>query len=333
MSASQRLGVLLVNLGTPDAPTVAAVRRFLAEFLWDPRVIDYPRLLWWPILHGLILRVRPPKTAHAYAQIWTQDGSPLLLESTALATALQAALGTQFEVVLGMTYGSPSIGSALQSLRAKQIEQIVVLPLYPQYSTTTTASVYDRVDSAIRSWPSPPSLRRIEHYFNEPQYLDALAQSVRDFWRTHARTHLLFSFHGIPQRYVDNGDPYFDHCVATARSVAERLQLAHDAWSLAFQSRVTREKWLSPYTDKLLATYAQNGPKQICVICPAFATDNLETLEEIAIRNRKDFLDAGGISFDYIPCLNSTAAHVALFAQLAKCASSNSGQLPAASGR
>jgi protoporphyrin/coproporphyrin ferrochelatase len=318
MSASQRHGVLLVNLGTPDAPTPKAVRRFLAEFLSDPRVIDYPRLLWLPILYGVILRVRPRKTTHAYAQIWTAEGSPLLIQSTALKQALQTRLGERFEVALGMTYGSPSIASALQMLRAKQVTSIVVLPLYPQYSLTTTASVFDRVDSELASWPSKPAMHRIEHYFGEPSYIEALAQSVRDQWTKSARKQLVFSFHGIPQRYVDNGDPYYDHCVATARETAARLQLAKSDWTLAFQSRVTREKWLEPYTDKTLLDYASSGPKNIAVICPAFATDCLETLEEIAIRNRGDFLAAGGESCDYIPCLNANSAHVEMFADLVR---------------
>jgi len=333
LSKNPSLGVLLVNLGTPDAPTVPAVRRYLAEFLWDKRVIDYPRILWWPILHGIILRVRPPKSAHAYAQIWTEQGSPLLVQSNALAAALQNSLGPKYKVVLGMTYGSPSIGSALRSLREQSVERIVVLPLYPQYSTTTTASVFDRVDAELRTWDLPPPIHRIEHYYGEMGYLDALAQSVRDHWQLHGRKHLFFSFHGIPQRYVNNGDPYYDHCVATARGVVERLQLQSNEWTLAFQSRVTRERWLEPYTDKTLIRYGKEGPKDISVICPAFATDNLETLEEIAIRNRSDFLAAGGRSLDYVPCLNASAAHVEMFAQLISRGLSNSGQSPAASGR
>jgi ferrochelatase len=318
MTATQRVGVLLANLGTPDAPTPVAVRRFLAEFLSDKRVIDYPRILWWPVLHGVILRVRPRKTAHAYAQIWTDKGSPLLLQSTALAQALQKSLGSQFDVVLGMTYGSPAIASALQLLHDKQVAKIIVLPLYPQYSRTTTASVFDRVDAVIEKWSSRPRIYRIDHYFDEPSYLDALAQSISAHWRRHGRKHLLLSFHGIPKRYVDKGDPYFDQCVATARGVADRLQLRSDEWALAFQSRVTREQWLSPYTDKLLAEYAAKGPKDVCVACPAFATDNLETLEEIAIRNRKDFIAAGGASLDYIPCLNAAKSHVDVFAELVR---------------
>jgi ferrochelatase len=314
--SSAKIGVLLANLGTPDAPTPKAVRRFLAEFLSDPRVIDYPRLLWLPILYGVILQVRPRKSAHAYQQIWTPQGSPLLIESKKLATALQAAAGPDYQIALGMTYGTPSIASALRELRDANVDRIVVLPLYPQYSLTTTASVFDRVDAELKSWHAPPDVQRIEHYHSESTYLDALAGSVREHWKTNPRKHLLFSFHGIPQRYVDNGDPYFEHCMATARGAVQRLQLADSEWTVAFQSRVTRERWLEPYTDQTLARFAAAGPKDVAVICPAFATDCLETLEEIAIRNREDFLEGGGASLDYIPCLNSQASHVEMFLQL-----------------
>lgn len=318
MSVSSRTGVLLVNLGTPDDPSIPAVRRFLAEFLSDRRVIDYPRLLWLPILYGIILRVRPPKTAHAYAQIWTKEGSPLLLRSQALAKSLQAVLGSNTVVELGMTYGSPSVATAMRALRDRGIDRLVVLPLYPQYSTTTTAPVLDRVEAELKRWDTRPSLEFVEHYYSDSSYLDALAQSVREHWTTHPRKHLLFSFHGIPQRYVTKGDPYFDHCQSTARETAARLQLAANEWTVAFQSRVTKEAWIGPYTDQTLLEFAKNGPKDIAVICPAFATDNLETLEEISIRGRESFLEAGGASFDYIPCLNDSAAHVEVFAKLVR---------------
>jgi ferrochelatase len=312
-----KVGVLLANLGTPDAPTPKAVRRFLAEFLSDPRVIDYPRLLWLPILYGVILQIRPRKSAHAYQQIWTPEGSPLLIESRKLAAALQLAAG-EFKIALGMTYGNPSIASALRELQAANVERIVVVPLYPQFSLTTTASVFDRVETEVNSWRTLPSIQRVEHYYGEPKYLDALAQSIREYWQAHPRKHLLFSFHGIPQRYVDNGDPYYDHCMATARGATERLQLAASDWSVAFQSRVTRERWLEPYTDKTLIQYAKSGPKDVAVVCPAFATDCLETLEEIAIRNREDFLAAGGASLDYIPALNAHPAHIEMFLHLVR---------------
>lgn len=331
-SADSKIGVLLVNLGTPDAPTPTAVRRFLAEFLSDPRVIDYPKWLWYPILYGAILQIRPRKSAHAYASIWTNEGSPLLLESTALAKALQKSLGAQAHVELGMTYGSPSIDSALRKLRDRKVERIVVIPLYPQYSGTTTGSVFDRVTAELRAWPALPQLHFVNRYCRDADYLDALAASVNQHWLARAPAHLFFSFHGIPQRYVNNGDPYYEDCKLTAEGVAQRLNLAKSDWSIAFQSRVGREKWLEPYTDQLLLQYAKSGPKEVAVICPAFATDCLETLEEIAIRNREDFLAAGGQRFDYIPCLNSQAPHVNVFARIVDEALSASGQSPAASG-
>jgi ferrochelatase len=333
MSAPSRTGVLLVNLGTPDDPSIPAVRRFLAEFLSDRRVIDYPRILWLPILYGVILRVRPPKTAHAYAQIWTKDGSPLLIRSRALANALQSSLGSEFIVELGMTYGSPSVANSMQVLKGKGVDRLLVIPLYPQYSTTTTAPVLDRVQAELKKWNKPPPLTFIEHYYDDAGYLDALAQSVRDFWAKNARKHLLFSFHGIPQRYVTNGDPYFDHCQATARETAARLQIGPKEWSVAFQSRVGKERWVEPYTDKVLLEYAQAGPKEISMICPAFATDNLETLEEISIRGRESFLAAGGTSFDYIPCLNDDASHVNVFADIVRRRTSDSGRSPEAGHR
>lgn len=332
-ASARKAGVLLVNLGTPDAPTPPAVRRFLAEFLSDPRVIDYPKWLWYPILYGAILQIRPRKSAHAYASIWTKDGSPLLLESLALAKALQAALGAQTPVELGMTYGSPSIATALRRLRDQNAERIVALPLYPQYSGTTTGSVFDRVAAELRTWPAVPQLHFVNRYCRDADYLDALAGSVNRHWLAHAPAHLCFSFHGIPQRYVNNGDPYYEDCQATAEGVAQRLNLSKSDWSIAFQSRVGREKWLEPYTDRLLLQYAKTGPKEVAVICPAFATDCLETLEEIAVRNREDFLRAGGTRFDYIPCLNAQAAHVNVFARIVDDILSASGRSPVATRR
>jgi protoporphyrin/coproporphyrin ferrochelatase len=307
-------GVLLVNLGTPDEPTPAAVRRYLAEFLWDPRVIEIPRPLWWLVLHGVILRVRPRRSAHAYQQIWTSEGSPLLLHSRRLADALAQWLAARVDpgirVALGMTYGNPSVVDALAQLRAANVRRLVVLPLYPQYSGTTTAAVFDRVSAALSQWRWLPELRFITQYHDDPAYIAALAASVLRHWRDHDRRHLLFSFHGIPQRYLVAGDPYHCQCRKTARLVAERLGLEADAWSVSFQSRVGREEWLRPYTDELLHRYAHEGPRGITVICPGFATDCLETLEEIALRNRADFLAHGGTSFDYIPALNTAGEHV-----------------------
>jgi ferrochelatase len=317
---ADKLGVLLVNLGTPDAPTPAAVRRFLAQFLSDSRVVEIPKLLWLPILYGIVLNVRPRKSAHAYAEIWTTQGSPLMVESKALTDALRGQLertpGANISVALGMTYGKPSIADALRTLRDQGIDQLVVLPLYPQYSGTTTGAVFDQVTRELQTWRAVPALRFIADYHDDANFIAALAHSVREHWRVNERAHLFFSFHGIPQRCVDKGDPYYEHCKRTAQLTAAELGLQSDEWTLAFQSRFGAEKWLQPYTEVTLAEYAKRGPKKLTVLCPAFATDCLETLEEIALRNRAGFLAAGGESFQYVPCLNAQPSHVFALSQL-----------------
>jgi ferrochelatase len=311
-----RIGVLLVNLGTPDEPSPGAVRRYLAEFLWDPRVIELPRPLWWLILHLIILRVRPRKSAHAYQKIWTPDGSPLLIESKAVADGLQARLGDRVRVALGMTYGRPSITDVLEQFRRENVQRLLVLPMYPQYSATTAGSIFDRVTRQLATWRWLPELRIVNQYWQEDAYIAALADSIETHWQQHGRKHLLFSFHSIPKRYFLAGDPYHCFCHATARLVAERLQLGQDDWSLGFQSRFGREEWLKPYVDLLLLDYARQGPKQVTLVCPGFATDCLETLEEIDMQNRTAFLEAGGEAFDYVPCLNSSDAQLSLYEQL-----------------
>jgi ferrochelatase len=311
-----RIGVLLVNLGTPDEPSPGAVRRYLAEFLWDPRVIELPRPLWWLILHLIILRVRPRKSAHAYQKIWTPDGSPLLIESKAVADGLQARLGDRVRVALAMTYGRPSITDVLEQFRRENVQRLLVLPMYPQYSATTAGSIFDRVTRQLATWRWLPELRIVNQYWQEDAYIAALADSIETHWQQHGRKHLLFSFHSIPKRYFLAGDPYHCFCHATARLVAERLQLGQDDWSLGFQSRFGREEWLKPYVDLLLLDYARQGPKQVTLVCPGFATDCLETLEEIDMQNRTAFLEAGGEAFDYVPCLNSSDAQLSLYEQL-----------------
>jgi ferrochelatase len=311
-------GVLVVNLGTPDAPTPEAVRRFLAEFLSDRRVVDLPRLPWQAVLRTFILPFRPAKSAQAYREVWTPAGSPLLTGTEALTRELSRRLAARhaapLPVAMGMTYGNPSIARALETLRATGIDRIVVLPLYPQYSSTTTAAVVDRVDAALARWPAPPGRTIIEDYHAEPGYIAALADSIRA-----ARMpfeHLLFSFHGIPQRYADRGDPYGEQCRTTARLVAGRLALPADRWSLAFQSRVGRARWLGPYTEDRLQALARGGVTRLAVVCPGFAVDCLETLEEIAIRGAATFFAAGGIDFEYIPALNDDASQVECLAGL-----------------
>jgi protoporphyrin/coproporphyrin ferrochelatase len=305
---------LLLNLGTPAAPTPAAVRRYLAEFLGDRHVIDYPRWLWLPLLHGVILRVRPARSARAYAAIWTPQGSPLLVNSRKLTQKVAAAGARQrVRVELAMTYGEPSIAAALERLLADGVKQLVLVPLYPQFSVTSTSAAIDRVSAALRQARPPLQVRSVRDYHAAPEYIDALAVSVEDHWRERGRGNcLMLSFHGIPQRYADAGDPYADQCRATAELLRCRLDLAQGEFVIAFQSRVGREPWLKPYTEDLLAELAGSGVRHLQVLCPGFSVDCLETLEEIAMRGRDRFLAAGGQRFDYIPALNDSDAQVAL---------------------
>jgi ferrochelatase len=319
-SSAERLGILIANLGTPDSPEPADVRRFLAAFLWDPRVVEAPRWAWWLVLHGVILRIRPRKSAHAYRQIWTPEGSPLMVHSRALAGALgqSTSLGSDAEVVLGMTYGNPSIASALRELKAKGARRFLVLPLYPQYSGTTSASVFDAVTRELQTWRWVPEVRFIMSYADEPEYIEAIAASIRERWNREGQAHLLFSFHGIPKRYLLAGDPYHCQCHKTARLVTQALGLERKEWSLSFQSQVGREEWLKPYTDQLLVEYARSGPKRLTLVCPGFATDCLETLEEIALRNREVFLKNGGEHYDYVPALNASDLQIRVLESVAR---------------
>jgi protoporphyrin/coproporphyrin ferrochelatase len=317
-----RTGILLVNLGTPDAPTTGALRRYLAEFLGDPRVVELPRALWLTLLHGVILPLRSPRSAHAYATVWTERGSPLRAYSEDLAAALQvrlAAAGHTAEVRLAMRYGRPGIGEVLDRWREDGLRRLLVLPLYPQYSGTTTAAVFDEVTAQLRRWRWLPELRWITDYFAEPGWINAVADSIRQHWAEHGRSQrLLFSFHGIPQRYLRNGDPYFCQCHASARRIADALQLPADQWQLSFQSRVGREPWLQPYTDTTLKNLPGEGIRTVDVVCPGFAVDCLETLEEIAMQNAERFIAAGGESLRYIPALNADPAHAALLAAVVR---------------
>lgn len=314
----ERCAVLLVNLGTPDAPTPPAVRRYLAEFLSDPRVIELPRWLWLPLLHGAILPFRAPRSAHAYGRIWTERGSPLLALSRDLAAAVQAQLGAGVEVICAMRYGRPGIAETLRRLEGEGgLRRLLVLPMYPQYSGTSTGSVFDAVTRELQGWRWPPELRFVNDYWHDGAWLDAVAESVRRHWQAHGRgERLLFSFHGIPLRYVRAGDPYFCHCQGSARRIAERLGLGDGEWQVAFQSRVGREEWLKPYTEQILLAWAKSGLRRIDVVCPGFAVDCLETLEEIVLRDREAFLAAGGEWLAYVPALNAEPAHVELIAGL-----------------
>jgi ferrochelatase len=315
----QRCGVLLANLGTPDAPTPAAIRRYLAEFLADPRVVEIPRALWWPILYGFILPFRPRRLAHAYRSIWTADGSPLLAIGRAQQAGLQRRLGDDVPVALGMRYGTPSIAAAVEELLARGARRIVVLPLYPQYSATTTATVFEAVIDHVRPMRWWPELHFVNGYHDEPAYIDALAASVRTHWARHGRgEHLLMSFHSIPVHCLDAGDPYYCFSQKTARLLAAALQLAPEAWTLSFQSRIGRAKWLSPYTDAVIERLARSGVKTVDAICPGFPADCLETLEEVALRYGEQFRAAGGSELRYIAALNAGDAHLDFLTELAR---------------
>ncbi|MFO1367692.1 MAG: ferrochelatase [Marinagarivorans sp.] len=312
---SKKSAIVLLNLGTPEAPTVSSVRKFLRAFLSDPRVVELPRLLWLPILYGIILPLRPKKALQAYTMVWTEEGSPLKAitdkQVQALAHIAQAQMGDAVEVVAAMTYGEPELEGQIKALRARGVSRIILLPLYPQYSATTTAPIYDQVARYIRRTRHIAEVFLVNAYYDRKDYIAALAASISEHWQQNGRNEkLLFSFHGIPQRCVDKGDPYYDHCVATANAVAQKLALPSDAWAISFQSRLGKAKWLQPYTDKLLVEWASAGVQSVDVICPAFATDCIETLEEIQGENQELFLHAGGQRFSYVPCLNDRADHI-----------------------
>ncbi len=315
------MGVLLVNLGTPDSPERGDVRRYLKEFLWDPRVVEVPRPIWWLVLNGVILNTRPGRSAAAYRKIWTPDGSPLLVLSQRQKTALQTRLSDScpgpVKVALAMRYGNPSIAAGLADLQAAGARRIIVLPLYPQYSATTTASIFDAVTAYFHKQRWLPELRFINHYHDDAAYVRALAATVEQHWEEHGRSDLLLmSFHGIPREYFEKGDPYHCECQKTGRLLADALGLGTEQWRLSFQSRLGPKEWLRPYTDETLRQVAAQGTKSVDVICPGFSVDCLETLEEIAMENRDEFLHAGGESYHYIPCLNDRREHIAALSEL-----------------
>jgi len=315
-----RTGVLLCNLGTPEAPTAPATRRYLAQFLSDSRVVELPRLLWWPILHGIILRTRPARSAQKYQSIWMDEGSPLMVWSRRQATLLRGYLGERghdVSVRLAMRYGQPSIASQLDALQARGCTRILVVPLYPQYSGTTTASVIDAVADWTRRTRHVPELRFVNRFHDDEGYIRALAHRVHRHWMARGRpARLVMSFHGVPRRTVDLGDPYYDECVETAHLLAQRLALKDDEWVLAFQSRFGKAKWVEPSTQAVLHGLGQARTPRVDVICPGFVADCLETLEEIAIEGQADFRAAGGGEFEYVPCLNDSPAWLTALADL-----------------
>jgi ferrochelatase len=317
---NKKFGILMVNLGTPEAPTPKAVRTYLKEFLSDVRVVDAPRIIWWFVLR-IILLIRPKPVSEAYASVWTEDGSPLLAISKKQAAALQQKLqrdtGNDIPVELGMTYGNPSILSASMALRAKGVERILILPMYPQFSSSTTAAIYDKLSELLKQCPHLPEMRWIRDFHDHPGYINALAQSVKKQWLDGGQSEkLLMSFHGVPERYTLKGDPYEHQCRKTADLLAAKLQLQPEQWQCCFQSRFGREEWVKPYTDFTLKQWGKDGINSVDVICPAFSADCLETLEEIQVENKEYFVEAGGEIFNYIPALNDNPDHIELLSEL-----------------
>jgi len=316
------VGILVTNVGSPSAPTRQALKKYLAQFFSDPRVIENQGLLWKLILHGIILRTRPRRSAHAYRQIWTEEGSPLLAiarrQAKGIAATLASAIGSPLHVAVGMGYGTPSIARALAELRDLGCRRILVLPLFPQYASATVGSTFDAVTSALQRWRWIPEFRLVAQYHDEAAYIQALAASVRELWdREGEPDRLLLSFHGLPQRCLLEGDPYHCQCHKTARLLADLLKLPADKWFLAFQSRFGRAIWLRPFTDETLKAWGREGVAKVDVICPGFSADCLETIEEIGVENRNHFLGAGGKKFRYIPALNDRTDHIEALAAIA----------------
>jgi len=349
-----KVGIILTNLGSPDAPTKPAVKRYLAEFLADPRIVEFPRALWWLILHGVILKIRPRRSAKAYQKVWSPKGSPLVALSQALTDKVrelfnpktlsepadetiasseqftpennehfyspsEAPIASQVEVALAMRYGNPSIESVMMDLRHKGVERLIVLPLYPQYSASTTASTFDKLAEIMSKLRWQPSLQFLPAYHDHPTYIESIAASIRTHWENHRKGEkLIFTYHGLPQKYLHRGDPYHCQCHKTSRLIAQALGLEKYQWATTFQSRFGREAWLQPYTNEVLKALPEKGIEAVDLICPGFSIDCLETLEEIDMEARQSFVDAGGKVFRYIPCLNDNELHVSMIQKILK---------------
>ncbi len=317
----ERIGVLLVNSGSPDSASTQDVRRFLGRLLGDPRVVELPRVLWLPILHGIILRTRPFRSARKYRRIWSERGSPLLAHSEDLRERVAARVGESVlaptAIEIGMLYSRPGVSEALARLRDAGAQRILVVPLFPQYCSVSTGAVHDQVTDELSRWRWLPELRFISEYHEHPGYIDALRESVATHWAEHGPTrHLLMSFHGIPDKYFRKGDPYYCKCQKTARLLADELNLEEGSWSISFQSRYGPGNWLRPYTDEVLEALPTRGIRSVTVVCPGFSVDCLETLEEIDIENRERFLKAGGTEFQYVPALNAQPSHASVLSDL-----------------
>ncbi len=321
-TAPSPIGILLTNVGSPAAPTPGALRSYLAQFLGDERVIEYPRWLWQPLLHGVILNTRPRRSARLYQRIWTADGSPLVATMQRQAAALEAALradGVLVKVAIGVRYGEPSIAAALRQLDAAGARRVLVLPLFPQYSATTTATSFDAVFDELKTWRHVPELRTVSRYGDHPLYIAALAASIREAWADGSRPdRLLLSFHGIPRDYADKGDPYPGECRRTAELLAAALGLSEGEWAATFQSRFGPSEWLRPYTDETLAEWGRAGLGSVDAACPGFSADCLETTDEIGHEGAATFEAAGGGELRYVPALNDRPDHIAALAAIAR---------------
>lgn len=316
-----KIGVLIVNTGTPAAPTKKALRPYLKQFLWDPRIVDTPRWLWWLILNGIILNTRPKKSAQAYQRIWTDRGSPLAMHTEDQASALNKYFkiewGDSLIVDWAMRYGSPSIPEKLDALYEQGVEKLLVFPAFPQYASATTASIYDAVHEHYKKKMWLPELRFINNYCDSEKYINALAESIKDYWQDHGKADkLIFSYHGEPLRYLHKGDPYHCQCLKTTRLVAEKLNLNEDQFLTTFQSRFGPGDWLKPYTDETLMALPSQGIKNVQVVCTGFSADCLETVDEIGVENKEYFIEAGGEKFDYIPALNASVKHINALASI-----------------
>lgn len=313
----QKTAVILTNLGTPATNTQSSVRQFLKQFLSDQRVVEIPAFIWWFILNLIILPFRSKKSLAAYNKIWTDEGSPLLAISRRQQQALQQQLGDEVRVELMMRYGEPSFSAVLNQLQQEQYNKMIILPLYPQNSATTTATTFDHIAEVLKTWRDVPELCFINQYHGDPDYIHALAASIQQHWQQQQRQRfLLMSFHGLPQRNVDLGDPYYDQCMGTAHLLATIMGLGSDQWAMSFQSRFGKQTWLQPYTSETLAAMAQKGLREVDVVCPGFSVDCLETLEEIQMENREVFIENGGEQYHYIPCLNDREDHIQMMANL-----------------